>query len=132
MLPQTLQFLTEIDDWEDKYLAIMDLGQDLIPLTNQQKNADNKVVGCQSRVWLDIALENDKLKICGEADSRLVQGLVAVIIEIYQNKTKEEAIALGDSWLIELEFDANLSMIRRNGMNAMMTRIQQFCQQFCQ
>lgn len=128
MLPQTLQFLTQIDDWEDKYLAIMELGQELIPLTNQQKCADNKVVGCQSRVWLDISLKDNKLKICGEADSQLVQGLVAVVIEIYQNKTKSEALILGNSWLMELGFDSNLSMIRRNGINAMMTRIQQFCE----
>lgn len=113
-----LQFLIDIEDWSEKYLAIMEFGKTLKPLDEKFKNNANKILGCQSRVWIYLALENNIVKVEGEADSRLVQGLLAIIIEIYSSKTPLQIIEMDKSWITELGLDKNISMIRRSGMNA--------------
>jgi cysteine desulfuration protein SufE len=118
-IPPTLTFLTDTIDWSEKYLAIIEFGKSLQPLDEKLKTNENKIFGCQSRVWVDIRLENDLIKINGEADSRLL----ATIIEIYKNETPEQILQLDESWISELGFDKNISMIRRSGMNAIIKSI---------
>jgi cysteine desulfuration protein SufE len=118
-----LTFLTQTDDWSEKYQAIMDFGRELPALDAQYKTNENKISGCQSRVWVNLNLEDGLVQIIGEADSRLVQGLLAIIIEIYQNKTPAEVLEQNDGWIAELGLDKNISMIRRSGMNAIIKNI---------
>ena len=118
-----LTFLTETDDWSQKYLAIMEFGRTLEPLDDKSKTNDNKIAGCQSRVWLDLQLNKGIVNINGEADSRLVQGLLAIIIEVYKNKTPQQILEIDEGWVSELCFDKNISMIRRSGINAIIKNI---------
>jgi cysteine desulfuration protein SufE len=122
-----LLFLTELDNWSNKYEALMDFGQELTPLEQPQKNSVNKVQGCQSRVWLQIEVLDSRICINGEADSRLVQGLVAIVVEIYNNMSIEEYKKLppgyDSQWLSQLGLDTNLSMIRRNGLDAILKKV---------
>jgi cysteine desulfuration protein SufE len=130
MLPTSLEFLIDIDSWQEKYEAIMDFGLELPPLSDAQKTTNNKVIGCQSRVWLDIQLDqNGKVQIKGEADSRLVQGLVAIVIAVYENKTPTEIDLMDETWLSDIGFGSNLSMIRKNGINAMIKKIKIYSSQ---
>jgi cysteine desulfuration protein SufE len=122
MIPNLI-FLAQIDDWSEKYQAIMDFGRELPELDAKYKTIENKISGCQSRVWVDLDLTERLVRISGEADSRLVQGLLAIIIEIYQNKTPEEILKQNEDWVIELGLDKNISMIRRLGMNSIIKNI---------
>jgi cysteine desulfuration protein SufE len=122
-IPTNLAFLTNTDDWSEKYLAIMEFGKTLKPLDKKLKTNENKISGCQSRVWIDLQLKNNLVQINGEADSRLVQGLLAIIIEVYKNKAPQEIIKIGESWIPELGLDKNISMIRRSGVNAIIKSI---------
>jgi cysteine desulfuration protein SufE len=122
-LPIEIEFLKEIDDWEEKYLAIMELGESLPKLNESQKNNLNRVIGCQSRVWLVLERLEGRLNIQGEADSRLVQGLLAIVVNVYNHKTKQEIMELGSSWITELGLGQNLSMVRQSGLQAMVKRI---------
>jgi cysteine desulfuration protein SufE len=123
MIPPTLTFLSDIDDWSEKYLAIMEFGKTLVPLNEKLKTNENKINGCQSRVWLNLRIENTLVQINGEADSRLVQGLLAIIIEIYKNKAPKQISEMDESWISDLGLDKNISMIRRSGMNAIIKNI---------
>ena len=118
-----LSFLIDIEDWSEKYLAIMEFGKTLRPLDENLKNNENKIVGCQSRVWLSLVFDGNIVKINGEADSRLVQGLLAIIIEIYKDKTPLQITKMDESWITGLGLDKNISMIRRSGMNAIIKNI---------
>jgi cysteine desulfuration protein SufE len=130
MIPPNLSFLTDTDDWSEKYLAIMEFGKTLQPLDQKLKTNENKITGCQSRVWLDLQSVNGLVKINGEADSRLVQGLLAIIVEIYNGKTPPEIMNVDDSWINELGLGQNISMIRRSGMNAIIKNIKALVQSF--
>lgn len=120
---KNLEFLVEMSDWSEKYLAIMEFGKTLKPLNAKLKSNVNKISGCQSRVWVDLQLENGLVQINGEADSRLVQGLLAIIIEIYKDKNENEVLELNESWITELGLDKNISMIRRSGMSSIIKNI---------
>lgn len=126
MTPKSLVYFKEIEDWQDKYEAILELGQTLKPLDSKLKIESNRVIGCQSRVWLILEWVDEKLQIQVEADSRLVQGLMALVKEVYADKTKSEIRQIGNNWISELCLDTNLSMVRRSGMDAVIGKILAF------
>ena len=116
--------LSYLDDWEDRYKYIIELGQALPPLSDDEKNAANKVNGCVSQVWLVTEREGDTLTYRGESDAMIVRGLAAILIALYSGRPATEisttdAIALFD----ELGLREHLSTQRSNGLVAMVNRI---------
>jgi len=117
--------LSFLDDWEDRYRYIIELGQALPPLEESERNAENKVHGCVSQVWLVSAEAPDHtLTYRGESDAMIVRGLVAILIAIYSGRPAREiaetdAIAIFD----ELGLREHLTTQRSNGLVAMVNRI---------
>jgi cysteine desulfuration protein SufE len=116
--------LSFLDDWEDRYRYLIELGQALPPLAEDEKNAENKVHGCVSQVWLVSARDGQKLSYRGESDAMIVRGLVAVLIALYSDRPADEisatdAIAIFD----ELGLREHLTTQRSNGLVAMVNRI---------
>ena len=116
--------LSYLDDWEDRYRYIIELGQALPPLEEAEKNADNKVHGCVSQVWLVSNHDGAKLSYRGESDAMIVRGLVAILIALYSGRPAQEiaetdAIAIFD----ELGLREHLTTQRSNGLAAMVNRI---------
>ncbi len=129
--PQAFQDIAEnlsfLDDWEDRYRYIIELGQALPKLAPDERNATNKVNGCMSQVWL-VAEPADgaanSLRFRGESDAMIVQGLVAVLLALYSDRpaadiAETDAIALFD----ELGLREHLTSQRSNGLVAMVNRI---------
>jgi cysteine desulfuration protein SufE len=114
-----------LDDWEDRYRYIIELGQELPPLAPEERNATTKVNGCVSQVWL--VTEEDKdhnLVFRGESDAMIVRGLVAILNAIYSGRPAAEvaetdAIAIFD----KLGLREHLTTQRSNGLVAMVNRI---------
>jgi cysteine desulfuration protein SufE len=116
--------LSYLDDWEDRYRYIIELGQALPPLTEDEKNAENKVHGCVSQVWLVSNHNGAQLTYRGESDAMIVRGLVAVLIALYSGRPAREiaetdAIAIFD----ELGLREHLTTQRSNGLVAMVNRM---------
>jgi cysteine desulfuration protein SufE len=116
--------LSLLDDWEDRYRYLIELGQALPPLGEPEKNATNKVHGCVSQVWLVTSREGDRLTFRGESDAMIVRGLVAVLVALYSGRPAHEivdtdAIPIFD----ELGLREHLTTQRSNGLVAMVQRI---------
>ena len=116
--------LSFLDDWEDRYKYIIELGQALRPLAEPEKNAANKVNGCVSQVWLVTERHGANLAYRGESDAMIVRGLAAILIALYSDRPAQEiaetdAIAIFD----ELGLREHLSTQRSNGLVAMVNRI---------
>ncbi len=116
--------LSFLEDWEDRYRYLIELGQALPPLEPDERNATNKVHGCASQVWLVSERIGDLLRYRGESDALIVKGLVAVLIALYSGRPAREiaetdAIAVLD----ELGLREHLSTQRSNGLIAMVNRI---------
>jgi cysteine desulfuration protein SufE len=114
-----------LDDWEDRYRYIIELGQALPSLEPEERNAENKVHGCVSQVWLVTEEDDDhNLVFRGESDAMIVRGLVAILVAIYSGRPAAEiaetdAIAIFD----ELGLREHLTTQRSNGLVAMVNRI---------
>ena len=129
MLRHTLNDLIEnfalLDDWEDRYRYLIDLGKDLPPMADGLKSDASLVRGCTSRVWMVATKGPDsKFHIIAESDAHIVRGLIAILLSAYQDKTPQEMAKVDIKAAFEqMGLSENLSPNRRNGFFAMVERI---------
>jgi cysteine desulfuration protein SufE len=116
-----------LDEWEDRYRYVIELGRKLKPLPEEERNAENKVQGCVSQVWLSTTVERDgvpRLTFVGDSDAHIVRGLVAILFAIYSGKTADEILSIdANKTLGELHLNEHLTPQRSNGLMAMVKRI---------
>lgn len=128
-IDQTLGDLAEefdfLEDWEDRYRYILDLGKELAPLSEPEHNEANKVRGCASQVWLvrDPSVDG-RLNFRGDSDAHLVRGLIAVLLRLYSGRTTQEILAFdAKAAMGRLGLQEALSTQRANGLFSMVERI---------
>ena len=120
-LVETFEFL---DDWEDRYRHVIDLGKALPGMPEALKVSATKVDGCASQVWLHITIEDGVPTFVGESDAIIVRGLIAVLISLYSGLKVAEIDKVDVvSELGRLGLNEHLSSQRSNGLRAMVTRI---------
>lgn len=118
-----------LDEWEDRYRYVIELGRTLVPLSEHDRSAQNKVQGCASQVWLARRVERGEhgepvLSFVGDSDAHIVRGLIAILLSLYSGQTAKQildadAIAVFD----ELGFREHLSPQRSNGLRSMVERV---------
>jgi cysteine desulfuration protein SufE len=126
--PENIQALIEdfefLDDWEDRYMHVIDMGKSLPPLDDAFKTEATKVKGCASQVWLVTDRDGDILRFSGDSDAHIVKGLVAIVLEVYSGRTEKEIIALDARDILDkLGLSEHLSAQRANGLASMIARI---------
>ena len=116
-----------LDNWEDKYRYIIELGEKMPQLPDNLKIDDWKVKGCQSQVWLVPSKQGDKLSFLGDSDAMIVKGLISIVLLIYNNKSPSaiKAVAVDDIFA-KLGLKEHLSPSRRNGLEAMIEKIKYY------
>lgn len=116
-----------LDDWEDRYRYVIELGRQLPPLPAGAKSDHSKVRGCASQVWIVSEREqlgSSKLKFAGESDSHIVQGLIAILLSLVNGKAAEEIAALDiEARFAKLGLREHLTPQRSNGLASMIQRI---------
>ncbi|MEJ0012324.1 MAG: SufE family protein [Bauldia sp.] len=117
-----------LDDWEDRYRYLIELGRALPPLADGEKNDANKVRGCASQVWLSThnGTRNGEpiLHFEGDSDALIVRGLVAVALAIFDDKTPSEIRSLDAEAIFDkLDLRAHLTAQRSNGLRSLVDRI---------
>ncbi|MEN2494752.1 MAG: Cysteine desulfuration protein SufE [Hyphomicrobiaceae bacterium hypho_1] len=120
-----------LDDWEDRYRYIIELGRTLTRLNQSERTDATKIRGCASQVWLvsekqiiNNNTEDPTFTFRGESDAHIVQGLIAILLRIYSGKRASQilevdAISIFDS----LGLNEHLSSQRANGLRSMIARI---------
>jgi cysteine desulfuration protein SufE len=122
-IAETFEFL---DDWEDRYRHVIELGKAMPPLDPAFKVDGLKVEGCASQVWLRPMIEDGVFRFDGESDAMIVRGLIAVLHALYSGLPVAEVLRVDASAeLARLGLDAHLSAQRSNGVRAMVERIRQ-------
>ena len=118
-----------LDDWEDRYRYVIELGRGLPEFAENQRTQQNKVQGCVSQVWLDTTIGSSRengpvLSFAGDSDAHIVRGLIAILFRIYSGhaaKTILETDAIAILQRIGLE--EHLTPQRSNGLRSMVERI---------
>lgn len=122
-----------LDDWEERYRYVIELGRMMDPLPAEAHTDANKVKGCASQVWIDMRLDRSQgkpaLHLLGDSDAHIVRGLVALMIALYDGKTPEEALSTDALALFkELGLAEHLTPQRSNGVRSMVERIRRDAQ----
>lgn len=119
---ETFEFL---DDWEDKYRFVIDLGKELTELPAADRTDTALVRGCQSQVWLHAEMGNDgNLQLRMDSDAHIVRGLIAVVLAALNNRPPAEVVDFdAEDLFARLDLLAHLSPTRGNGLRAMLARI---------
>jgi len=116
-----------LDEWEERYRFIIDLGRQLTPMPDDLKTEENRVHGCISRVWMVskvTATDPPRLDFLADSDAQIVKGLIAILLIIYANKTPQEILSVDIEGFFErLGLEQQISPNRRNGFFAMVKRI---------
>lgn len=110
-------------DWMDKYGYLIELGNELGDLDPKDKNDQNIIKGCQSRVWLVAELKDGKIYFRGESDAVIVKGLVALLLRVVSGRTPQELIENDLHFIDDLGLKQHLSPTRSNGLLAMVKQI---------
>ena len=120
---EIVQEFSMFEDWMDKYSYLIELGNDLKELDPKDKNDQNLIKGCQSRVWLVADLEDGKINFRGESDAVIVKGLVALLFRVVSGRTPKELMENDLHFIDDLGLTQHLSPTRSNGLLAMIKQI---------
>ena len=118
-----------LEDWDDRYRYLIELGRSLPPLPEEARNDINKVRGCASQVWLDTSVKRNgnsgpTLTFVGDSDAHIVRGLIAVLFALYSGKNAKDILATDAVALFEqLGLRDHLTPQRSNGFRSMVERI---------
>ncbi len=119
-IAETFAFL---DDWEDRYRHVIELGRALPPMPEALKTEATRVTGCASQVWLH-PMPGGRFDFHGDSDAMIVRGLIAVLHALYAGLTPDQVRAVdAGAELARLGLDRHLSAQRSNGLRAMVARI---------
>ena len=130
---QTIDEITEnfalLDQWDDRYRYVIELGRTLSPLPDSAHIEANKVQGCASQVWLVTHVKPDGatgpvLSFDGDSDAHIVRGLVAILFALYSGKSAREILKVDAFALFDrMGLRENLTPQRSNGLRSMVERI---------
>jgi len=117
-----------LDDWDDRYRYVIELGRTLTPMPEEEHSAANKVQGCASQVWLSkqIARAGNEpvLTYLGDSDAHIVRGLIAILLTLYSGRTPQQILATDAVAVFdEFGFREHLTPQRSNGLRSMIERI---------
>ncbi len=114
-------------DWEERYLYLIELGEQLPNFPQEQMTEQFLLPGCQSRVWLVQRYQDDQLNIRATSDAALVKGLLKLVLIAYDGKSKNQVCDFDiEAWFKQLELSSHLSPSRTQGLEAMVRAITAF------
>jgi cysteine desulfuration protein SufE len=123
---EIIEEFTSFDDWMDRYSLLIDYGNGLEPFPESDKNDQNLIDGCQSRVWFTAEMRDGKVIYHGDSDAILVKGIVALLIRVLSEHTPKEIVETKLYFIDDINLREHLSPTRSNGLNAMLKKMIEF------
>ena len=135
-LAEIYEKFEDLEDWEERYEFILDLGRELPPLPVDLQTEQNKVHGCMSTVWMVVdpvdsnGAAQPQIEIRADSDSMIVKGLIVILLSIFDHKTSAEAVTQDAQQVFaRLGLNQHLSPNRRNGLFSMVKRVRELALQ---
>ncbi len=111
------------DDWMERYEYMIELGKSL-PLIDEELKTENKLIkGCQSRVWLNAEIKDDKVVFTADSDAVITKGIIAILIRAFSNQKPEDIIEADTKFIDEIGLKEHLSPTRANGLVSMVKQL---------
>lgn len=120
---EVIEEFSVFDDWMDKYQYLIELGQELDPLEESEKNEQSLINGCQSKVWIVSEVKDGRLYFRADSDAIIVKGIVAMLMKVVSGSKIDELKECDFSFVSKIGLREHLSPTRSNGVLAMIERI---------
>ena len=120
---QIIRDFLPLKEWLDKYQYLVQLGKNHPQIPDQAKTESNKIPGCQSKVWLNIQIDNNRVNITADSDTLITRGLLALILKVFNHQSPVDIINSDLFFIREIGLSKNLSPSRANGMESIIRQI---------
>lgn len=133
---EIIEEFSAFDDWMDRYSLLIDYGNELPPFPESERNEQNLIDGCQSKVWFTAKLQHLETSqspiiiYCGDSDAILVKGIVALLIRVLSEHTPNEIINADLYFIDAINLREHLSPTRSNGLSAMLKQMRLYALAF--
>jgi cysteine desulfuration protein SufE len=120
---QIIDDFSLMEEWDDKYAYIIELGKKIPELPAEYKTEQNIIKGCQSKVWMTSKLEGNKVIYQADSDAIIVKGLISLLIKTFSGHTPDEIISTEPYFIDKIGMSQHLSMTRSNGLASMVRQM---------
>lgn len=121
-----IEDLNMLGDWFMQYEYLLEISAELPKIPEENRSEENKVHGCQSGVWLNLSMEKEKVHVLADSDALIIRGMLAVIVSLLDQRTPQEIISYKPRFLEETNLKQQISTDRFQGINSVITTIQQY------
>ena len=111
------------DDWTQKYEYIIELSKDLEFMSENLKNEDNLIKGCQSKVWLHAEMVNGKINFLADSEAIITKGIISILLSVFNNRKPQEILDSDMGFIEKIGLKEHLSPNRANGLSSMYKQI---------
>ena len=111
------------EDWMQRYEYMIDLGKSLPIIDENLKTDDLLIKGCQSKVWLNADLMNDKIVFTADSDAIITKGIIAILIRVFSNQSPDDILKANTDFIDEIGLKEHLSPTRANGLVSMIKQL---------
>ena len=123
---QIIEDFSLLDDWMDRYQMLIDMGSEQQPLPEAEKNEQNLIPGCQSRLWLVCDERDGLLYFRAESDALIVKGIVALLVRVLSGHTPQEILDADLYFIDRIGLREHLSPTRSNGLLSMLRQMRMY------
>lgn len=123
---QIIEEFEMFEEWMDKYEYIIELGNNLDSYDEKNKTKSNLIQGCQSRVWLNAELKDDKVIFTADSDAVITKGIIALLIRVLSERTAKEITDTELFFIDKIGLKDNLSPTRANGLVSMVKNMKAY------
>ncbi|MGC6480032.1 MAG: SufE family protein [Flavobacteriaceae bacterium] len=114
------------DDWMQRYEYMIELGKSLPLIDPAYKNDDHIIKGCQSKVWVHAALDDQQLKFTADSDAIITKGIIAILIRVFSDAHPKDILAADTDFIDEIGLKEHLSPTRANGLVSMIKQLKMY------
>lgn len=118
------------DDWMDRYSFLIEMGKECPIIDDRYRNDEHLINGCQSRVWLNAELKDNKVYYSADSDAVITKGIIYLLIRVFSGQTPNDIISADLSFLDEIGLKEHLSPTRSNGLLSMIKQMLLYAQTF--
>ncbi|MBQ4420848.1 MAG: SufE family protein [Bacteroidales bacterium] len=127
---EIIEEFSVFEDWMDKYNYLIELGRECPIIDEKDKNDNNLIKGCQSKVWVSAKMDGDVMDIKADSDAVITKGIITLLLRVF-NRQKPEDVENADIRFIDaIGLTSHLSPTRSNGLNAMLKQIKLYAMAF--
>ena len=123
---EVIEEFSLFEDWMQRYEHMIDLGKSLPLIAEEYKTEDNIIKGCQSKVWVHAALEEDQLVFTADSDAIITKGIIAILIRVFSHKHPKAILEADTDFIDKIGLKEHLSPTRANGLVSMIKQIKMY------